>query len=337
MNAKEIVTKTFEKSKFGGYRIEEVDEYLKDLSVEFKKLQNENEETEKKLEVLADRIKDYRADEDALRDALLIAKKNAIQIEKEANENADKTVSDAKALAEKIETEAREKAEKTMRDADTLAARRRETSEKALAEAKAQASRILTDAKLESERIRLEMKQRTEREQIVLTRVKQESDDYLRKILAAYNAHIEYIKSIPEQCENEFVINTSKIIEAQKPEESAFNNTPQVIEPVVVEAFAPMPSFEPEPEISQEVTEESAPDTQQEEAPAVEEIPEKAEIIEEEPVKSVEEKSEQVLPTPVEDVTMKPKTDSVLFSIGEKNKDGHHSNLEFGKNIKGKK
>ena len=62
MNAKDIVTKTFDKAKLGGYKIEEVDEYLRDVSVEYKKLQNENEELEKKLEVLAAKVREYRKD-----------------------------------------------------------------------------------------------------------------------------------------------------------------------------------------------------------------------------------------------------------------------------------
>ena len=115
MNAKEIVTKTFEKAKLGGYKIEEVDEYLRDVSVEFKKLQNENEELEKKLEVLAAKIREYRNDEDALRDALLIAKKQGIAV-----------VNEAKEQAEKITKEAKEKADKTIKDADALAAKKGE-------------------------------------------------------------------------------------------------------------------------------------------------------------------------------------------------------------------
>ena len=75
MNAKDIVSKEFDTVKRGGYDAAEVDTFLKDVSIEYKKLQNENEELEKKLEVLAEKIREYRKDEDALRDALLIAKK----------------------------------------------------------------------------------------------------------------------------------------------------------------------------------------------------------------------------------------------------------------------
>ena len=50
--------------------------------------------------------------------------------------------------------------------------------------------------------------------------------DYTNKILAAYSAHIENIKNMPKACENEFVINTAKEVEARKPEDSAFAKKP---------------------------------------------------------------------------------------------------------------
>ena len=56
MNAKDIVSKEFDTVKRGGYDAAEVDTYLKDVSIEYKKMQNENEELEKKLEVLAEKI-----------------------------------------------------------------------------------------------------------------------------------------------------------------------------------------------------------------------------------------------------------------------------------------
>ena len=90
MNAKDIVSKEFDTVKRGGYDAAEVDTFLKDVSIEYKKLQNENAELEKKLEVLAEKIREYRKDEDALRDALLIAKKQGIAVVNEAKDDAEK-------------------------------------------------------------------------------------------------------------------------------------------------------------------------------------------------------------------------------------------------------
>ena len=215
MNAKDIVSKEFDTVKRGGYDAAEVDTFLKDVSIEYKKMQNENEELEKKLEVLAEKIREYRKDEDALRDALLIAKKQGIAVVNEAKEDA-----------EKIRKEAKEKADKTIKDADALAAKKKEISEKNLAEANAKAKQIVDEANAKVDEIHTIMMQQTEREQIVLQRTRKEVQDYTNKILAAYSAHIENIKNMPKACENEFVINTAKEVEARKPEDSAFAKKP---------------------------------------------------------------------------------------------------------------
>lgn len=39
MNAKEILNKQFDKAKLGGYKLEDVDDYLKEVSDEFAALQ----------------------------------------------------------------------------------------------------------------------------------------------------------------------------------------------------------------------------------------------------------------------------------------------------------
>ena len=89
LNAQEILEKKFEKSAFG-YRSDEVDDYLQELSVAFDKLQNEKIQMERKLEVLAEKIEEYRADEDNMRAAILDARKLGSSIVKDAQRQADK-------------------------------------------------------------------------------------------------------------------------------------------------------------------------------------------------------------------------------------------------------
>lgn len=236
MNAKDIVSKEFDTVKRGGYDAAEVDTFLKDVSIEYKKLQNENEELEKKLEVLAEKIREYRKDEDALRDALLIAKKQGIAVVNEAKEDA-----------EKIRKDAQEKAEKTIKDADALAAKKKELGEKNLAEANAKAKQTVDDANAKAAEIHTMMMQQTEREQIILQRTRKEVQDYTAKILAAYSAHIENIKAMPKACENEFVINTVKEVETRKPEDSAFAKKPAPEAKPAPAPAKPAPEAKPAP------------------------------------------------------------------------------------------
>lgn len=287
MNAKDIVSKEFDTVKRGGYDAAEVDTFLKDVSIEYKKLQNENEELEKKLEVLAEKIREYRKDEDALRDALLIAKKQGIAVVNEAKEDA-----------EKIRKDAQEKAEKTIKDADVLAAKKKELGEKNLAEANAKAKQTVDDANAKAAEIHTIMMQQTEREQIVLQRTRKEVQDYTTKILAAYSAHIENIKAMPKACENEFVINTVKEVEARKPEDSAF-------------AKKPAPEAKPAPAPAK---------------PAPEAKPAPA------PVKPAPEA--KPAPAPEKKAEEKVTGESVLFSLKneKEEKNAPTSELEFGKN-----
>lgn len=287
MNAKDIVSKEFDTVKRGGYDAAEVDTFLKDVSIEYKKLQNENEELEKKLEVLAEKIREYRKDEDALRDALLIAKKQGIAVVNEAKEDA-----------EKIRKDAQEKAEKTIKDADALAAKKKELGEKNLAGANAKAKQTVDDANAKAAEIHTIMMQQTEREQIVLQRTRKEVQDYTNKILAAYSAHIENIKAMPKACENEFVINTVKEVEARKPEDSAF-------------AKKPAPEAKPAPALAK-----PAPEAKPAPAPA-------KPAPEAKPAPAPEKKAEE-----------KVTGESVLFSLKneKEEKNAPTSELEFGKN-----
>ena len=307
MNAKDIVTKTFEKAKLGGgYKAEEVDEFLRDVSVEYKKLENENAELEKKLEVLAAKIREYRNDEDALLDALLIAKKQGIAV-----------VNEAKEEAAKINKEANDAAAKTKKDADDYSAKKRAEADKTLADAKAEAKRIVDEANGKADEIHTIMKQQTEREQIVLQRTRKEVSEFTEKILAAYNVHIEYIKNIPAQCENEFVINTAKEVESRKPADSAFAKKPEEPKPAEVKKPEPKPEEKkPEPKPEEKKPEEPKPEEKKPEEP-----------------KPEEKKHEEKKPEDKKHEDAK-KTDSILFKLtDEKTSELHelHEPLEFGK------
>ena len=79
MNAKSIIEQKFDKG-FNGYKMEEVDEFLREVSAEFSELEAQNESLEKKLEVLADKIREYRNDEEAIKEAILGAQKQSASV-----------------------------------------------------------------------------------------------------------------------------------------------------------------------------------------------------------------------------------------------------------------
>ena len=103
MTSKDIASKKFEKAKgFGGYKIDDVEDFMDRVAEYVEQLENEKRDMEKKLAVLADKLEEYRADEDSLRTALLGAQKLGDSVIKESKTKAEIILRDANIKAEKI-------------------------------------------------------------------------------------------------------------------------------------------------------------------------------------------------------------------------------------------
>ena len=101
MTPDSIASKRFDKG-MGGYRQDEVEAFLEQVAAEFRALQSEKEELEKKVEVLANKIEEYRADEDSLRSALIGAQKLGDSVIRESKVKAENILLDAKVEAAKM-------------------------------------------------------------------------------------------------------------------------------------------------------------------------------------------------------------------------------------------
>ncbi len=178
-----------------GFKKEEVEEYLGDLAREFAQLKKENEDLEKKLQVCADKIREYREDEDALKDALLGAQKTGNAI-----------IADSKEKAANIVKEAEDHAADRKQEADDYVADRKAEAEKIIEDALAEKKRIEAEAKKAADDIHAQMEIQTELDKEVLARTKREAEDFRTRIIVEYRQHMEIIKKIPEQCFNEFVL-----------------------------------------------------------------------------------------------------------------------------------
>ena len=98
LSVKDINNKRFEQAR-PGYKTEEVDDFLREVASEIARYQREKEEDEKKIAVLVESVRDYKKDEEALKDALIGAQRQGRAV-----------ISDAQAKAEEILSEARNKA-----------------------------------------------------------------------------------------------------------------------------------------------------------------------------------------------------------------------------------
>lgn len=101
ISPQEIRTVTFDKV-MRGYRAEDVDALLQQLADQMEQLQTEKENTEKKLYVLAQKVEEYRKDEDNLKTALLNAQRMGENVIKEARQKAESILREAGIKAEDI-------------------------------------------------------------------------------------------------------------------------------------------------------------------------------------------------------------------------------------------
>jgi cell division initiation protein len=106
LTASEIQNVKFTKT-MGGYKTYEVEEFLERCAETVGALTTSKIELEKKLEILADKLVEYRNDEDNIRTALLSAQKLGDTVVREAKHKAERILEDAKNKAEKIHENAR--------------------------------------------------------------------------------------------------------------------------------------------------------------------------------------------------------------------------------------
>lgn len=209
MNAKDIITRKFEKATFNGYKTDDVDDFLREISNEYAQLQKDKSELERKLEVLADKIREYRDDEDALKDALLLAQKQGNAIVSESKASAEKLKKETNEAVAKQLAETKEKSEKMIKDADDYAKRMTKDSNE-------RADKLVKDARAKAEEIKTAMNRQQEIQEQILQQTRKEVMEYRGRIMTQLKEHMDFLDGLPEKVENDFVKKTAA--EAEKRE-----------------------------------------------------------------------------------------------------------------------
>ncbi len=106
----QIKNVTFSKNR-GGYSTAEVDDFIDQCVDTLATIMDERNTANKKMEVLADKLVEYRNEEDSIRSALVNAQRLGDTIVRESNQKAALTLEDANIKAEKILKDAQEKAD----------------------------------------------------------------------------------------------------------------------------------------------------------------------------------------------------------------------------------
>ena len=90
---------SFGKATFGGYNMEDVDQFLEPLTEDYITLYKENALLKSKMKVLVSKLEEYRNNEASMKDAIVNAQKTCDMMVKEAEAKCTKMLSDANLAA----------------------------------------------------------------------------------------------------------------------------------------------------------------------------------------------------------------------------------------------
>lgn len=193
LTLKDINEVSFTKTNFAGYKPEEVDEFIDDVIDSFKKLLSDRDkavkraaemqaraaDSQKKLSILAEKVENYRQDEDGIKDAILSAQRVANESIRDAKEKASLMLSDAKEESEKMVSSAKEESEKT------------------LSKSKEESEEIVRNAKIKASKLAEEYIEITEEKRVELEEMKRQVSTFKTSLLEMYKKHLELIDRIP--------------------------------------------------------------------------------------------------------------------------------------------
>lgn len=117
----DIRDKSFSTTRDGGYDVKEVNAFLDSVTDSYSAVVSENKELFRKMEILANKIEEYREEEDSIKSALITAQKTADSITKQAKDGAESLIAEATEKAQKIVDDANEKAKQVTGEADQYA------------------------------------------------------------------------------------------------------------------------------------------------------------------------------------------------------------------------
>lgn len=97
----DIENKKFAKQMMNGYNVEEVDEFLDDLTVDYEKIVKESKELKVKVEELESKMEHYKTIEDTLQNTLVVAQSTAEDVKEVAKQQAEQIIREAEGNARK--------------------------------------------------------------------------------------------------------------------------------------------------------------------------------------------------------------------------------------------
>lgn len=172
LNPDKIKEKEFQTTGRGSYRADDVDSFLAEVSSSYEQMFKENGELVKKISLLANKVEEYKKDENSLKEALLAAQKLADKIVADAQDKVDGMLSSAKGEAADIVAKAKNEADGT------------------ILQAKKQADEILGT-----------VNRKVTQESLAFDMLQKESSDFRSKLISMYKEHLNLINDLPALAE----------------------------------------------------------------------------------------------------------------------------------------
>lgn len=97
----DIENKKFSKQMMNGYSVEEVDEFLDDLTVDYEKAYKQSTELKARVDELERSLLHYKTIEDTLQNTLVMAQSTAEEVKEVARQQAEQIIKEAEGNARK--------------------------------------------------------------------------------------------------------------------------------------------------------------------------------------------------------------------------------------------
>lgn len=97
----DIENKKFAKQIMNGYSVEEVDDFLDQLTLDYEKMYKESSENKRRIEELEKSVEHYKTIEGTLQNTLVMAQSAADEVKNIAKQQADQIIKEAEGTARK--------------------------------------------------------------------------------------------------------------------------------------------------------------------------------------------------------------------------------------------
>lgn len=194
-----VKSKSFQATGRGAYRAEDVDGFFAEVSASYEQMFKENGELIKKISILANKVEQYKEEEDSLRRALISAQTLADKIVKDARESVEGTLEQATA------------------DADEMRAKASAEAAEIVEKAKAEAEAVILQSKKDADEILGSVNRKVMKESLEFEMLQKKAAEFRANLLGLYKEHLNLINAIPEYVEKEMpVFEKEEVSEAQQ-------------------------------------------------------------------------------------------------------------------------